>query len=87
MPTYEYACKKCKNIFEVFQSMTARPVKECPKCRSKSVKRLIGAGAGFIFKGAGFYATDYRKGNPKPESCPAAKGGTPPDCSKCQAKN
>jgi len=58
MPTYEYECKKC-GIFEKFQSITAEPIKKCPKCGGP-VKRLISAGAGVIFKGAGFYATDYR---------------------------
>ncbi|MFH0879468.1 MAG: FmdB family zinc ribbon protein [Lentisphaerota bacterium] len=59
MPTYEYECAKCKNQFEVFQRITAKPVTKCPKCGGK-VKRLIGTGAGIIFKGSGFYATDYR---------------------------
>lgn len=58
MPTYEYECKKC-GIFEKFQSITADPIKECPKCGGP-VKRLISAGAGVIFKGSGFYITDYR---------------------------
>ncbi|MBN1504526.1 MAG: zinc ribbon domain-containing protein [Candidatus Eisenbacteria bacterium] len=59
MPTYEYECKKCGYVFEVFQSMTAEPLTTCPKCFGKLV-RLPGAGAGIIFKGSGFYATDYR---------------------------
>ena len=59
MPTYEYECRKCGHTFEKFQSITADPVKTCPKCKGK-VQRRIGAGAGIIFKGAGFYATDYR---------------------------
>lgn len=67
MPTYEYVCEKCNHSFEVFQSMTEPPLKTCPKehCSQKRwgkgpVKRLIGSGAGFIFKGSGFYITDYR---------------------------
>jgi len=61
MPTYEYVCAKCKKTFDIFQSMTDKPLTTCPdkKCKGK-VKRLIGSGGGFIFKGAGFYATDYR---------------------------
>ena len=59
MPTYEYECSKCGHRFEVFQSMSDEPKKRCPKCRSK-VRRLIGTGAGMIFKGSGFYVTDYR---------------------------
>lgn len=60
MPTYEYKCSNCGNLFEVFHSMNAEPVKKCPKCGG-AVKRLIGSGAGPIFKGSGFYQTDYKK--------------------------
>lgn len=61
MPTYEYECKKCGKTFDVFQSMKDEPLTVCPdkKCKGK-VKRLIGTGAGLIFKGSGFYITDYR---------------------------
>lgn len=59
MPTYEYECTKCNHRFERFQSMKDEPLKRCPKCRCK-VKRLLGTGAGIIFKGSGFYQTDYR---------------------------
>ncbi len=60
MPTYEYECRKCGHRFEKFQSITAEPVKTCPKCRGK-VARLLSGGAGIIFKGSGFYQTDYKK--------------------------
>ena len=60
MPTYDYACEHCGYAFERFQSMTAKPVRVCPECGRRTVKRLIGAGAGMIFKGSGFYITDYR---------------------------
>jgi putative FmdB family regulatory protein len=67
MPTYEYLCEKCAGAFEIAQSMRDAPLKECPKelCRQEKwghgkVKRLIGTGAGLIFKGSGFYSTDYR---------------------------
>src|SRR5229473_8622865 len=60
MPTYEYECQKCAHHFEVIQSMNDAPLKRCPKCRGR-VKRLVGTGAGLIFKGSGFYSTDYRK--------------------------
>ena len=59
MPTYEYQCKDCGYRFEEFQSMTASPITECPECSGKT-ERLISGGAGFVFKGAGFYQTDYR---------------------------
>ena len=60
MPTYEYACQACGHRFEEFQSITAKPTKKCPQCKKLKVQRLISAGAGFIFKGSGFYITDYR---------------------------
>ena len=60
MPTYEYICDSCKHEFERFQSIKARPIRKCPKCGKLRVQRLIGAGAGIIFKGSGFYQTDYR---------------------------
>jgi putative FmdB family regulatory protein len=60
MPTYEYKCESCGYEFERFQSITAKPIRKCPKCKKTSVRRLIGIGAGVIFKGSGFYATDYR---------------------------
>lgn len=64
MPTYDYKCMDCDNTFELFQPMSAEPVKVCPKCGGK-VKRLIGAGAGPIFKGSGFYQTDYKNSSSK----------------------
>jgi putative FmdB family regulatory protein len=60
MPTYEYICDNCGHKFEQFQAITARPVRKCPLCGKVSLKRLIGAGSGLIFKGSGFYQTDYR---------------------------
>lgn len=59
MPTYEYKCNNCSHTFEIFQSIKAEPIKICPKCNG-DVKRLIGSGAGPIFKGSGFYQTDYK---------------------------
>ncbi len=63
MPTYEYACQKCGHRFEQMQSITAKALKKCPSCGKNTLQRLFGAGAGFIFKGSGFYATDYRSDN------------------------
>lgn len=60
MPTYDYECSACGHQFELFQSITAKPQKKCPSCGRAAAKRLIGAGAGLIFKGSGFYITDYR---------------------------
>ena len=60
MPTYEYKCDACGHTFEKFQSITAAPIKKCPECGKSKVRRLIGTGAGMIFKGSGFYITDYR---------------------------
>ncbi len=59
MPTYDYECEKCSHRFELSQPMSAEPIKICPSCQGK-VKRLIGSGAGLLFKGKGFYTTDYR---------------------------
>ena len=86
MPTYEYSCQKCGQTFEAFQSMRDEPFRECPKelCRLPKwghgkVKRLLGTGAGLIFKGSGFYSTDYRsdsyKEAAKKESTPKASEG------------
>jgi putative FmdB family regulatory protein len=60
MPTYDYVCDVCKHHFEEFQSITAEALKKCPECHRKKLRRLIGPGGGFIFKGSGFYSTDYR---------------------------
>lgn len=60
MPTYEYVCDACEHAFEKFQSITASAIKKCPACGKMKVRRLIGTGAGIIFKGSGFYQTDYR---------------------------
>ena len=61
MPTYDYQCSACGHEWELFQSMNDSPVKTCPKCPKRKAKRLLGIGAGLIFKGTGFYETDYKK--------------------------
>ncbi len=60
MPTYEYICENCGCEFERFQSITARALRKCPDCGKSTLKRLVGTGSGIIFKGSGFYQTDYR---------------------------
>ena len=60
MPTYDYVCDACDHEFEEFQMMSAKPLKKCDKCGKNKLRRLIGTGAGIIFKGSGFYETDYR---------------------------
>lgn len=83
MPTYDYQCAKCKQTFEAFQSMKDEPFRTCPKnlCRLPKwgrgkVKRLLGTGAGLIFKGSGFYITDYR--SPSYKEAAKKESGSPP---------
>ena len=65
MPTYEYQCSECGHTFEEFQSITAAAIHRCPECKKNKVQRLIGCGSALIFKGKGFYQTDYRSDNYK----------------------
>src|SRR5262245_56048765 len=60
MPTYDYECDACEHKFEEFQSMSDKPLKKCPACKKPKLRRLLGTGAAIIFKGSGFYQTDYR---------------------------
>lgn len=87
MPTYEYECMECAHRFEVFQSIKDAPVTQCVKCGS-GVRRRVGAGAGIIFKGSGFYVTDYKKGGApcasSSESAPSA-GASCDSCAKSDA--
>jgi len=97
MPTYEYECAKCKKSFEIVQSMKDDALKTCPKdkCRMRTwgkgkVKRAIGAGAGLIFKGSGFYITDYRSEGYKKKAGEAGKpadgGAAKSETSKTESK-
>ena len=70
MPTYEYLCKACGYRFEKFQRITSEPVRICPKCAKEEVTRLMSGGTGLIFKGSGFYITDYKN---KKASAPSPK--------------
>lgn len=76
MPTYDYKCLSCNNTFEIFQSMKDEHIKICLKCGGE-VKRLIGSGAGAIFKGSGFYQTDYKNASKKTEKKAAEKAKEP----------
>lgn len=88
MPTYEYACPKCGHQFEQFQSMKDEPLKKCPKCKKPGLKRLVGGGAGLIFKGSGFYITDYKnKGGGKKEGGGESSSASKPSESKSSAKD
>src|SRR5438552_4338834 len=60
MPTYEYHCDACEHNFDEFQSMSDKPLKKCPACGKRKLRRLFGTGAAVLFKGSGFYETDYR---------------------------
>ena len=75
MPTYDYECDSCGHRFEKFQSIKARAVKKCPACEKRTVRRLIGTGGAIIFKGSGFYTTDYRSDEYKK----AASADKPPE--------
>jgi len=92
MPTYEYQCTKCGRVFEVFQSIKAKPKRtiatDCQRCNNRApVRRLIGCGAGVIFKGAGFYETDYRSESYKAGEKAAKEAVSGKDSSKEGAKD
>ena len=75
MPTYDYVCDGCGHAFELFQSMTDPVKKTCPKCGKKKLRRLIGAGGAIVFKGSGFYKTDYRSDSYKKGAAADSGGG------------
>lgn len=78
MPTYDYRCSSCGYTFEYFQPMSAKPLTECPKCKG-SLKRIIGTGAGPIFKGSGFYQTDYKSNSSQKEKSKSTNSTTSTD--------
>jgi putative FmdB family regulatory protein len=94
MPTYEYVCTACDHRFEDFESMSAKPQVKCPACGKRKLRRLFGTGAGIIFKGSGFYETDYKKKTGSPSASETAgkkaesdaKSGTKPE-SKTESKS
>ncbi|MBF0121959.1 MAG: zinc ribbon domain-containing protein [Candidatus Omnitrophica bacterium] len=80
MPTYEYECSACGHAFEALQTMTEDKLSKCPKCKKNKLARLIGSGSGVIFKGTGFYETDYKKkseSKPSSKDAPCASGSCP----------
>ncbi len=82
MPTYDYKCNSCDYLFEELQSMKDEPLKICPKCNKESLQKLIGAGSGMIFKGSGFYLTDYKSSGNKTPTKEAATPTTTPKKTK-----
>jgi len=79
MPTYEYLCRACGHTLEEFQSITEPPLVTCPQCKTDNLARVMGSGAGLIFKGSGFYLTDYKKA--------AGTPGAPKESSTAPGKN
>jgi len=75
MPTYQYECEACGHLFETLQSMTDKKFKKCPKCAKMTLVRHIGGGSGIIFKGTGFYETDYKTKTPSSEPKSTSVGG------------
>jgi putative FmdB family regulatory protein len=86
MPTYDYVCDACEHKFEHFQSMKDEPLTKCPECGKKKLRRLIGAGAAVVFKGSGFYQTDYRSDSYK-KAASADKPAPPPSDSGSSSKS
>ena len=90
MPNYDYTCTKCGHEWEVFQSMKDEPLKTCPDCKQRSAKRMVGGGAGLIFKGTGFYITDYKNkpsGGDKPKSDSPKSDGAKSESTKPKASS
>src|SRR5712692_4177808 len=82
MPTYEYQCDACEHNFDEFQSFSEKPLKKCPKCGKSRLRRLFGAGAAVIFKGSGFYQTDYRSESYKSAAKADQEATKPPAADK-----
>lgn len=86
MPTYEYVCDACGHEMEEFQSITAKPLKKCPECGKSKLRRLMGTGAGIIFKGSGFYETDYRSDSYKKAAKADSESGKSESKSSSESK-
>ncbi|MEM7235558.1 MAG: zinc ribbon domain-containing protein [Planctomycetota bacterium] len=87
MPTYDYECGACGEVHEFFQRISEDPIKKCPGCGKNKLKRLLGGGAGFIFKGSGFYETDYRKPEYTAKAKAEAEAAKPKSDSKSDSKS
>jgi putative FmdB family regulatory protein len=87
MPTYDYECDACDHKFELYQSISAEPEKTCPKCKKKKLRRLIGTGGAVMFKGSGFYQTDYRSESYKKSAASDSKSSGSATESKGEAKS
>jgi putative FmdB family regulatory protein len=85
MPTYDYQCDACQHTFEEFQSMSDEPLKVCPQCKKKKLRRLFGTGAAILFKGSGFYETDYRSSSYKAAAKADQEAAKPAADSKASA--
>jgi len=86
MPTYQYRCNDCGHEFEEFQSMTEDPIRVCPKCKGET-RRLISGGAGLIFKGSGFYQTDYRSAKYQADQRKDVTSGSSPSSSSSDSSS
>ena len=84
MPTYDYICNDCEKIYEYFQSMSDAPIRECPECKKNSLRRVISGGTGLIFKGSGYYLTDYK--NKKTQSSEDKKSNKKKEDNKSKIK-
>jgi len=87
MPTYDYRCEGCCHEFEEFQSFSAAPLKTCPKCGEDRLRRLFGTGAAVLFKGSGFYETDYRSEGYKKAEKADSGGGKPAESTPAPSTN
>jgi len=87
MPTYDYVCDACEHAFEEFQSISAKTLKKCPECKKPKLRRLIGTGSGVIFKGSGFYETDYRSDSYNKDAKADKDAGKSPENKESNADN
>ncbi|MGV3608617.1 MAG: FmdB family zinc ribbon protein [Planctomycetaceae bacterium] len=87
MPTYDYQCDACEHKFEAFQSISEDPLTKCPKCKKKKLRRLFGAGAAIMFKGSGFYITDYRSDSYKKSADADKASGSSSSSSESSSKS